>query len=153
MRYSLKQAAEATGRSKPTIWRAIQTHKISATKDEINGSWTIDPAELHRVFPPVSNADTPPLQNGNLKQYEMAPNTHEIEILRRDLHHAGEKIAALKENLERERETTNDLRRRLDAEGEERRRTQAQLTALLTDQRERSQKTAQAPAPKRKWFW
>src|SRR5437773_380441 len=52
MTYSLKQAADATGRAKPTILRAIQTGKISAKKTEI-GEWEIDPAELHRVYPPV----------------------------------------------------------------------------------------------------
>jgi len=50
MAYSLKQAGEATGRSKPSILRAIQTGKISAKKNEMR-EWEIDPAELHRVYP------------------------------------------------------------------------------------------------------
>src|SRR3954447_22404709 len=53
MAYSLKQAGEATGRSKPSILRAIQTGKISAKKNEMR-EWEIDPAELHRVYPPVA---------------------------------------------------------------------------------------------------
>src|SRR4051795_4206854 len=53
MAYSLKQAADATGRTKPTILRAIQTGKISARKG-VMGEWEIDPAELHRVYPPVA---------------------------------------------------------------------------------------------------
>jgi hypothetical protein len=53
MPYSLKQAADATGRSKPTILRAIQTGKISANKSEM-GEWEIEPAELHRVYAPVA---------------------------------------------------------------------------------------------------
>jgi hypothetical protein len=53
MPYSLKQAATATGKSKPTILRAIQGGKISAEKDQ-QGEWQIEPAELHRVYPPVS---------------------------------------------------------------------------------------------------
>ena len=50
---SLAQAARATGLDKSTILRAIRSHKISAAKSERDGGWTIDPTELHRVFPPV----------------------------------------------------------------------------------------------------
>jgi len=53
MPYSLKQAADATGKTKPTILRAIKTGKISAGKSEM-GEWEIDPAELHRVYAPVA---------------------------------------------------------------------------------------------------
>ncbi len=42
----------------------------------------------------------------------------------------------------------DDLRTRLDAEGEERRRTQAQLTALLTDQSVKPE-----PDPQRRSWW
>jgi len=48
MAYSLKQAGEATGRSKPSMLCAIQTRKISARKPEL-GAWEIEPAEIHRV--------------------------------------------------------------------------------------------------------
>src|SRR3954451_1114217 len=57
MPYSLKQAADATRRTKPTLLRAIQTGKISAKKDELRER-EIDPAELHRVFPPVTSGVT-----------------------------------------------------------------------------------------------
>jgi hypothetical protein len=57
MPYSLKQAADATGRTKPTILRAIQTGKISAKKSEM-GEWEIDPAELHRVYLPIAEGVT-----------------------------------------------------------------------------------------------
>ncbi len=50
--YSVKQAAAATGRTKPTILRAIQNNRIAATKDEL-GKWQIEPAELYRVYRPV----------------------------------------------------------------------------------------------------
>jgi hypothetical protein len=53
MLYGLKQAADATGRTKPTLLRAIQTGKISAKKNELRER-EIDPAELHRFFPPVT---------------------------------------------------------------------------------------------------
>lgn len=52
MAMTLKAAAEAVGMNKVTILRAIQKGKISASKDE-HGEWQIDPAELHRVYPPA----------------------------------------------------------------------------------------------------
>jgi hypothetical protein len=48
--YSLAQAAKAAGKSKPTIARAIKAGKLSATRGE-DGSYTIDPSELARVYP------------------------------------------------------------------------------------------------------
>ena len=54
MSYTLGTAAKATGLSKPTIHHAIRSGRISATRLD-DGSYRIDPAELHRVFPPVSS--------------------------------------------------------------------------------------------------
>jgi hypothetical protein len=53
--YTLKQAAAATGRERTTLLRAIQGGKLSATRDEATGSWLIEPAELHRVYPPAES--------------------------------------------------------------------------------------------------
>lgn len=134
MSYSLKQAAEATRKSKPTILRAIQSGKISAKKDD-NGEWQIDPAELHRVYPVASNDDT------RTDAQQDNETVNETALLRREIEIRDERLASMAEERERERrqveETISDLRRRLDAEGEERRK----LTALLTDQR-------QQPEPK-----
>lgn len=53
MVYTLKQAAEAAGKGKPAILKAIKNGRLSAKKNE-KGQWNIDPSELHRVYPPVS---------------------------------------------------------------------------------------------------
>lgn len=53
MKYTAGQAAKATGKSVPTITRAIKKGTISADKQD-GGGYLIDPAELHRVFPPVT---------------------------------------------------------------------------------------------------
>ena len=120
MYYSVKQAAEATGKTKPTILRAIQKGKISAQKDE-HGEWQIDPAELHRVYEPVpAGTDTHTDANGTA-------DSREIELLREML-------------VDKDRQIES-LSRRLESVDEERRTTLRQLTALLTDQR------AKAPAP------
>ena len=53
MKYSAGQAAKATGKSIPTITRAIKNGKISASPKS-GGGYEIDPAELHRVFAAVT---------------------------------------------------------------------------------------------------
>ena len=50
-------------------------------------------------------------------------------------------IELLRERLADKDGVIDDLRQRLDTEAEERRRTQAQLTALLTDQRPKPEET------------
>ena len=143
MSYSLKQAAEATGKTKPTILRAIQSGKISAKKDD-HGEWEIDPAELHRVYQPATDDDTPTdthtvARNGK--------NSSESDTLHQELALLREMLAERDRRVADKDGVIDDLRARLDAEAEERRRTQAQLTALLTDQRE------QQEPKRRRWFF
>lgn len=132
MGYSLAEAARASGKSKMTIQRAIKAGKISASRDE-DGSYDIDPAELHRVFPVVSGDDA---DTGNMGHGD---TSRDINLLHLEIKVRDEKIASLQAERERERKILqggiDDLRHRLDQSEEERRRTQAQLTALLTDQR------------------
>jgi hypothetical protein len=61
---SLSEAATAAGIAKSTIWRAIKTGRMSATRTDM-GTYEVDPAELFRVFPA-----TP--KDGDLKQAAMA---------------------------------------------------------------------------------
>ncbi|MFD1483599.1 hypothetical protein [Paracoccus nototheniae] len=62
MKLSASEAARRTGKSVPTITRAIKSGKISAEKSG-SGGYQIDPAELFRAFPAVTkhNAETPPM--------------------------------------------------------------------------------------------
>src|SRR3954471_22714649 len=55
MRQSLAQAAATVGRSRSTILRSIRSGKLSAERDELTGAWSIDMAELARVFPSPAN--------------------------------------------------------------------------------------------------
>ncbi len=50
--YTIATAAAAVGRIKTAILRAIKAGKISVAKYG-NGEWQIDPAELHRIYPPL----------------------------------------------------------------------------------------------------
>lgn len=54
--YTLGTAAVSAGLAKSTVLRAIKGGRLSAQRDS-NGQWTIDPAEFHRVFPPLPIAD------------------------------------------------------------------------------------------------
>jgi hypothetical protein len=96
MPYSLKQAADATGRTKPTILRAIKTGKISAKKTEM-GEWEIDPTELHRVYPPVTHGVTPTATP------DAAETSIAIMLLRSELAAKDERLDLLQEERERER--------------------------------------------------
>jgi excisionase family DNA binding protein len=133
MHYTLGEAAKRTGLSKPTIQRAIKSGKLSALRNE-DGSYSIDPAEVERVYGPL-----PVTGNGdsNETQNVTAVSSNETEGLGAVLQHLRERLSSVELEREREREQLSgqidDLRRRLDVEGEERRK----LTALLTDQRER----------------
>jgi hypothetical protein len=55
--YNLATAAAAVGRNKNAILRAIQTGKIPANQDA-NGEIQIDPADLHRIYPPLRTSET-----------------------------------------------------------------------------------------------
>ena len=54
--YTLGTPANACGVNKSTVLRAIKAGKVSATRNE-HGEWQIDPAEMHRVYPPVAATD------------------------------------------------------------------------------------------------
>jgi len=64
MTYTAGQAAKAAGVSTATISRALKRGTISGSKQP-DGSWRIEAAELHRVFPPlaVQEPETPFMQS------------------------------------------------------------------------------------------
>jgi excisionase family DNA binding protein len=128
MSYSLGEAAKELGVSKPTVQRAIKNGRLSASRRE-DGSYDIDPAELHRAFPAETRTRN---DSQNLKRDEI-PN--ESGVLQAEVEGLRQQIALLKDERD-------NLRRRLDAESEERRR----MTALLTDQRS-------ATKPRKWWPW
>jgi hypothetical protein len=110
MSYTLGAAAKATGKSKTTIQRAVSKGTISASKGK-TGRYSIDPSELHRVFPMVS-ADT-------------APQPSHVDTLRPpDETPLQVKVEALEAMLEREREALTEMRSDRDA-------WKQQATALL----------------------
>lgn len=151
MSYTLGQAAKATGISKPTLSRAIKSGKLSGQKQP-DGSFLIDPAELHRVYLPVTATGN---DNWNVEQSETPSNPKVLQA----------QLEVLREERERERRqlqaTIDDLRHRLDEEAAERRQSAGEirrLTLLLTDQHQPTAEPKQLPAPAAfsgagAWFW
>jgi len=114
--FSLTQAAKQVGKSKPTISKAIKTGRLSASK--VGNGYAIDAAELFRVYPKATESEP-------AKEITSSNRVNLLEL----------EAKMLREQLERERETVDDLRHRLD-----------RAERLIEDQR------PTPPAP-RKWFW
>lgn len=110
MSYTLGAAAKATGKSKTTIQRSIAKGLIYGSKGR-NGRYSIDPSELHRVFPMVSiDAVERPSQVDTSRSPDETPLQAKVE--------------ALEAMLEREREALTEMRSDRDA-------WKQQATALL----------------------
>ena len=120
MSYTLGEAAKAVGKSKTTLHRAIKSGKISASKAD-DGSYVIEPSELHRLFPNVTagTVDAPLLRNDT----EQQSNT--LGTLR---------IQMEMQEKERERERTL-LQETIADLPEDRDKWRQQATALLEDHR------------------
>lgn len=80
MKMSANEAAKRTGKSVPTITRAIKSGRISAEKTG-SGGYLIDPSELFRVFPPATSnsAETPPTL-GNETQNDTPIETRLLQV-------------------------------------------------------------------------
>jgi len=128
----LTEASKLTGKDKTTIHRAMKSGRLSFTVGG-DGDRQIDPAELERVFPIKPHDGEPPIAPRHRKKAES--NHVQIAQLNAQLEIERAKTAALQERLADKDGVIDDLRRRLDREGEERRQAQVRLTALLTDQR------------------
>jgi uncharacterized protein with gpF-like domain len=112
MKYTLGTAAKATGKAKSTILRAIKSGTISAKKAH-DGSYEIEPSELHRVFEPngsqqASSNDTQPHEETS------ATLRLRLEILETERRRERDQMQS----------TIEDLRARLD-------RSEDRITALL----------------------
>jgi hypothetical protein len=118
MKFSLGQAAKETGLDKSTISRAIKSGRLSAQRKEGGGGYEIDPAELFRVFPPASKEQVPPSLPTDASTDVLLEN-RELRI----------KLEAAAARIRDKEEEVRDLRRRLDLEGEERRKLTMMLLA------------------------
>ena len=135
MPYSVMQAARAIGRSKSTVIRLIASGKISATRDETTGAFAIDPAELHRLFPVARSGSPDTADTAHGAAFGTSRHDPGHGAVQERLVAAEARIAEMVEAQRLRDAVIDDLRTRLDAADAERRQAQAQLTALLADQR------------------
>jgi ribosomal protein S9 len=99
--YTLGQAAKATGVSKTTISKAIATGKISVFEKNKEG-FKIEPSELHRVFPLVTETSNQNLTIDNTKETGVTASLEtEIRLLREMLKREQEQNQFLQEQLAR----------------------------------------------------
>ena len=128
MPLSLAEAAASTSTNRTTILRAIKAGKVSATRDA-HGNWTIEPAELHRVYPPRTEGGS----NTTHYRAQIAEAAQTTQI------------AALRETADLMRAQLDDVRKDRDHW-----RDQAQaITRHLADARA----PAPAPVPATRPWW
>lgn len=136
---TLGQAAEMCGWSKGAISKAIKSGKMSV-HDKTKAGFQLDPAEVLRVFP----KKTETLPNEQLETSEKHSVNSSVST---EVNALRQQIATAELERTREREQLTDriesLQQMLADEKSERR----QLTALLSDQREKSAE------PHRRGFW
>ena len=108
MKYTLGEAAKASGKSKSTISKAIKNGTISANRLS-NGRFEIDASELFRVFKKRSETD-------NKERMSTSPETLENAV----------KMARIEERLEASERRNKELE-------EDRDKWRQQATALLED--------------------
>lgn len=117
MNLSLNKAAKTCGRAKSTILVAIRSGRLSAPKDE-RGRYSIDPAELHRVFPFKSGEHQEPDTNRSGEPQSTPtqnhPNTNglerEVELLREMLEKAETNADHWRKMAERQQAILEDKR-------------------------------------------
>jgi hypothetical protein len=131
MNYSVTEAARAVGKSRASIIRAIAAGTLSATREEPGKPWTIEAAELFRVFP---SAVHEPLAD-RINDLPRTGDERDERVVTRD-----------RDALITAHEATiADLRRRLDIATQQLGEALQQVR-LLTDQR------APAAVPARRWW-
>lgn len=155
MSYTLTEAAQATGKVRSTIFKACKSGKISYVMDD-HDEIRIDPAELHRVYPPVSRNIQENVEN---ETRETIGNGNGNSLLHQEVQFLREKLTELARIKDDERrdlsDRIEDLRRdRDDLRGERDRllkviEEQAGSVRQLTDQRPQQPEPAAAPQPQK----
>ena len=125
MQVGLTEAARLTGKDASTITRACQSGKLSFSKDE-HGARLFDIAELERVYGTLRLPE---------EQTDPASASLDLAVITEALERAH---AAEVQGLKREISRLEDQIRLLEAQCSQWQGQAAQITRLLTDQRERA---------------
>lgn len=112
MVYTLGEAAIAVGKSKATISKAIKAGRISAERQP-NGSYKIDPSELHRVYSPALSTVEGEQKETPSSTEQKIRETIELEV---KLKAADKRISELEEDREHWRQQATRLLAHTDKE-------------------------------------
>ena len=149
--FGLRQAAQQAGTSKSTILRAIQSGRLSATRTE-DGGYSIDAAELFRVYPPRSNTDADQCsersegQDATTSRNSERPDPTDFEMR---LQQAREQVA-LEARAKLAEERLADLKQQLDELKRQRDKWQEQAERLALAPPSASSPSTEAPGW---WPW
>ena len=133
MGLTLGEASKQTGKSKATLSRAVKNGRISAHKQE-DGSFSIEPSELFRVYKRVYGETLTTAQNTADETIRNPTSTPEKDI----------EIATLRAELSAARNKIDDLKRQADEIREDRDAWKHQANRLLA---------APPSAEPKKGFW
>ena len=125
--------------SKTSILRSIKAGRISAGRDEL-GQWAIEPCELHRVYPPLTEEND--TGNGTGERAVTGGDAALVE--------ANARASLLEQRINDLRTILDDMRAQRDDFREQRDAWQRQAEAsqrALTDQRKKTE------APQSWWQW
>lgn len=112
---SLREAVKHFDVSRPTLQKALKSGKISGVQDG-QCVWTIDPAELARVYRPRrTDADKSDATEQAKLTTENTPLTGEIEALKSRLAEAEQRAAVAEALADERARHIEDLRRMLPA--------------------------------------
>lgn len=134
---TLGEAAKACGVPKSTVSRAIKAGRISAGRNDL-GQYSIDPAELFRVYPVKSEtvADTPatPVAAQPVVQDATESDATTLRVRNAQLAEQINGLHALlnveRERTEREKQRVDEMRQRADELKSERDKWAAQAERL-----------------------
>lgn len=133
MKHSARQLAIVLGVQPSTITRDIKKGRLAANKNE-KGEYEIDASEIVRVYPDRVKVDDAGNIAAKAKMHDEAtPDATDATDATVAKAVIQARLDAAERLLHDREQTIGDLRQRLDAEAEERRK----LTALLTDKREK----------------
>lgn len=139
MKFTLNEAASECGKAKSTISKAIKSGKLSAEKND-DGSFSIDPSELFRVYPKTPKANS---EQKNVTSRKQVRTANQNSLVANELSKIEIEKASL---LEQKRllETQLDETRK---ERDEWREQAKRQTMLLEN------KTEETPIKKRRWLF
>ena len=149
MGYTLGQAATC-GMSKTSVLRSIKAGRISAGRDEF-GQWAIEPCELHRVYPALTDDNETgnatgerAVTGGDTALVAANARASLLEWRINDLRTMLDDMRGQRDDMRGQR---NDMRHERDHW-----REQAQRLALA-DQRDRTAAAAPQAKPERRGWW